>query len=67
MEESKKWVKTKDVENCTRQEVESKGKGKKGCRKPNVSHYVKRNYILSNELKASHLLARICRFQHKSP
>merc|ERR1712227_331707 len=32
MEESKKWVKTNDVENCTRQ-VDSKGK--KGCRKPN--------------------------------
>merc|ERR1712227_710773 len=32
VEESKKWVKTNNVENCTRQ-VDSKGK--KGCRKPN--------------------------------
>ena len=54
MEESKKWVKTNDVENCMRQ-VDSKGK--KGCRKPNVSHYTKRNCILPKyfELKASHI------------
>ena len=55
MEESKKWVKTNDVENCTRLEVEIRGK--KGCRKPNVSHYTKRNCILLEyfELKASHI------------